>query len=86
MKRVSYAHLLALILLFSFYKTNAQSNIIGNLIRLGNIEVAQYVFPNRMKWNDANRTCLNLGQGWRLPVKYAVVDHAIAFFFYPFSC
>jgi hypothetical protein len=67
--RFSYACILALMLLFSFSKTNAQSSIIGNPIKIGNIEVAQYDFPNRMKWDDANRTCLNLGQGWRLPTK-----------------
>jgi hypothetical protein len=69
MKRVTYASLLALILIFSIKRANAQSSIIGNPIRLGNIEVAQYDFPNRMKWNDANRSCLNLGEGWRLPTK-----------------
>ena len=69
MKRFSNTCILALILLFSFSKTNAQSGIIGNPIKIGNIEVAQYDFPNRMKWDDANRTCLNLGEGWRLPTK-----------------
>ena len=69
MKRVTYASLLALILIFSIKRANAQSSIIGSPIRLGNIEVAQYDFPNRMKWNDANRSCLNLGEGWRLPTK-----------------
>ena len=69
MKRFSNTCILALILLFSFSKTNAQSGIIGNPIKIGNIEVTQYDFPNRMKWDDANRTCLNLGEGWRLPTK-----------------
>jgi hypothetical protein len=69
MKRVFYFCLSALILCFFFIKTSAQSNVIGTPIKIGNIEVAQYDFPNRMKWIDANRTCLNLGQGWRLPTK-----------------
>ena len=69
MKRFSYTCILALILLFSFSKSSAQSSIIGNPIKIGSIEVAQYDFPNRMKWDDANRTCLNLGEGWRLPTK-----------------
>jgi hypothetical protein len=67
MKRIAYSCLLTIF--FSFSKINAQSSIIGTPIKIGNIEVAQYDFPNRMKWNDANRTCLNLGQGWRLPTK-----------------
>jgi hypothetical protein len=50
MKRVTYASLLALILIFSIKRANAQSSIIGNPIRLGNIEVAQYDFPNRMSF------------------------------------
>ena len=69
MKRVSFSSLLVLIILFSFSKTIAQSSVIGNPIKIGNIEVAQHDFTYRMKWNDANQTCLNLGEGWRLPTK-----------------
>lgn len=69
MKRVFYTCLLALVSLLFFGKTNAQSNIIGNPIKIGNLQVTQFDFPNRMKWDDANRTCLNLGEGWRLPTK-----------------
>jgi hypothetical protein len=66
MKRVSFSSLLVLILLFFFSKTDAQSNIIGNPIKIGNIEVAQYDF-RKISWVDANNSCINLGDGWRLP-------------------
>ena len=69
MKTVFYSCLSALILCFFFIRTCAQSNVIGTPIKIGNIEVAQHDFPYRMKWNDANQTCLNLGEGWRLPTK-----------------
>jgi hypothetical protein len=66
MKRFSYTCIFALILFFSFSKSSAQSNIIGNPIKIGNIEVAQYDF-RKIPWVDANNSCINLGDGWRLP-------------------
>jgi hypothetical protein len=69
MKRFSYNCIFALILFFSFSKSSAQSNVIGNPIRIGNMEVAQYDFPDDMEWDEANRKCLNLREGWRLPTK-----------------
>ena len=44
-------------------------NIIGKPIKIGNIEIAQYDFPDRMNWNDAKKACARLGAGWRLPTK-----------------
>ena len=44
-------------------------NIIGKPIKIGNIEVAQYDFPDQMNWNDAKLACAKLGKGWRLPTK-----------------
>ncbi len=67
MKRLANTCILTLILLFFLGTANAQSNIIGNAIKIGNIEVAQYDFPDRMKWTDATTACNNLGFGWRLP-------------------
>ncbi len=69
MQRVACACLLALILFFSISNTIAQSSVIGNPIKIGNIEVAQYDFSNRMKWGDAINICSKLGNGWRLPTK-----------------
>jgi hypothetical protein len=42
-------------------------NIKGKPIKIGNIEVAQYDFPERMNWEDSKAACEKLGQGWRLP-------------------
>ena len=44
-------------------------NIIGVPIKIGNLEVAQYDFPNKMNWYEANRAFHKLGDGWRLPTK-----------------
>jgi formylglycine-generating enzyme required for sulfatase activity len=43
--------------------------MIGMPIKIGNIEVAQYDFPNQMNWVDAKKACESLGDGWRLPTK-----------------
>ena len=43
--------------------------IIGNPIKIENLEVAQHYFPNRMNWKDAKAACAKLGKGWRLPTK-----------------
>ena len=44
-------------------------NIIGVPIKIGNLEVAQYDFPNKMNWYEANKAFHKLGDGWRLPTK-----------------
>jgi len=41
--------------------------LIGIPIKFGNLEVAQYEFPNKMNWDDAKKACEALGYGWRLP-------------------
>jgi len=43
--------------------------IIGTPTKIGNLEVAQNDFPNRMEWNNAVKACSELGNGWRLPTK-----------------
>ena len=43
--------------------------VIGQPITLGNLEVAQYDFPNAMNWYNAKDACSILGNGWRLPTK-----------------
>jgi hypothetical protein len=43
--------------------------IIGNTIKIQNIEVAEKDFPKEMNWEDAKKECENLGSGWRLPTK-----------------
>jgi hypothetical protein len=48
---------------------NDYKNIIGKPIKIGNIEVAQYDFPEKMNWEDSKAACDKLGKGWRLPSK-----------------
>ena len=49
---------------------SAQSKIIGIPIRINNIEVSQFTFPNSMNWIDAIDACVALGSGWKLPSKH----------------
>ena len=48
----------------------SSKQIIGTPYRLSNIKVAQYDFPEKMSWYDAEKACADLGDGWRLPTKY----------------
>jgi hypothetical protein len=41
--------------------------IIGTPIKIGNLEIAQNDFPEEMDWDTAIQSCLDLGDGWRLP-------------------
>jgi len=51
-------------------KIEESSNpIIGNTIKIENIEVADKDFPDNMNWEDAQKACAALGNGWRLPTK-----------------
>jgi hypothetical protein len=43
--------------------------IIGKTIKIGNLLVAQYDFPDNLSWEDAKTACVSLGKGWRLPTK-----------------
>ena len=43
--------------------------IIGTTSIIGNLEIAQFDIPNRMKWEEAINACESLGNGWRLPTK-----------------
>jgi hypothetical protein len=44
-----------------------KKNIIGNSIKISNLEVAQNDFSKKMKWDDAKKASEALGEGWRLP-------------------
>jgi len=48
---------------------SANDKIIGDPIRIGKLEVAQFDFPEYMEWVDAIESCKALGSGWRLPTK-----------------
>jgi len=45
------------------------ASIIGKPIKIGNLEVAQNSFPNKLDWEDSKKACNDLGNGWRLPTK-----------------
>ena len=64
--------LLFIPMLFACYLCIGQTDsasIIGESINLGNLVVAQHVFPEGMSWDAAKRACKKLGRGWRLPTK-----------------
>jgi clan AA aspartic protease (TIGR02281 family) len=48
---------------------NPISPIIGNIITLGNLEIAEHDFSEKMTWDIAKAVCAALGAGWRLPTK-----------------
>ncbi len=48
---------------------NNPNSIIGNTIKIGNLEIAQYGFTNEMTWYVAMKACNDLGSGWRLPTQ-----------------
>jgi hypothetical protein len=39
------------------------------IVRIDNLEVAQFDFPDSMDWQNAKDACDALGDGWRLPTK-----------------
>lgn len=43
--------------------------IVGSPIKVGNLEVSQFDFPQKMNLADAKKSCTDLGFGWRLPTK-----------------
>ena len=44
-----------------------KNSTIGNSIKVGNLEIAQNDFPNKINWLEAKSACEKLGDGWRLP-------------------
>ena len=44
-------------------------DIIGNIVKLDNLEIAENDYPNKLKWVDAKTVCRNMRDGWRLPTK-----------------
>lgn len=51
------------------YTNPNRDNIIGESIKIENLEIAQFDIPNLSIWNESVIACLNLGEGWRLPTK-----------------
>ena len=50
-------------------QNSTSSSIIGNPIKVDNLEIAQNDFEYCMTWDDAKKACAALGDGWRLPTK-----------------
>lgn len=50
---------------------NTETNhpIIGKTIIIGNLEIAEQDFEEKMNWQDAKFACSSLGKDWRLPSK-----------------
>ncbi len=57
-----------LLVTYISFAQNAKE-IIGEPIKIGNLLVAEYDFPEAMNWDDAKKSCRALGNGWRLPTK-----------------
>ena len=59
---------------------SSATSIIDNPVKIGDLLVAQFDFPNKMNWENAKAACERLGNGWRLPTKdelqilYATID------------
>ena len=51
------------------------ASIIGKPIRIGNLEIAENKFPNRMNWYEAKKACADLGNDWRLPTKNEFISN-----------
>jgi hypothetical protein len=61
--------LLPLLLVACFCFAQDAKEIIGKPVKIGNLLVAEYDFPEVMNWDDAKKSCRALGNGWRLPTK-----------------
>jgi len=61
--------LLPLLMITCLSFAQNEKEIIGEPIKIGNLLVAEYDFPEEMKWDDAKSACRSLGKGWRLPTK-----------------
>ena len=49
--------------------SSSKNNIVGDAFKIGDLEVAQFDFHERMNWEDALKACKTLGDGWKLPSK-----------------
>jgi hypothetical protein len=50
-------------------KVTAQEYVVGQPVKLGNLEVAQFDYPRALDWWDARDACEALVEGWRLPTE-----------------
>ena len=61
--------LIPLLLINCLIMAQRSTETIGNPIRIGNLDIAQFDFPQRMNWHNAKKACAKLGKGWSLPTK-----------------
>lgn len=64
-----FVRLFIAILFLTTANESAEVYVVGEPIRIGNIEVAQFDFPRYLKMWEAKRACTLLGGKWRLPTK-----------------
>jgi hypothetical protein len=60
-------NLIILLLLFINNIATGQSSVIGKTNKIGNLEISQFDFPQKMNLYQAENACKSLGNGWRLP-------------------
>ena len=58
----------------SFSESPSENNIIGHPYKIGNLEIAEHEFQDRMNWLNATTACSDLGYGWRLPTIVELVQ------------
>ena len=61
--------LLPVLLVTFFCLAQDAKKIIGKPIKIDHLLFAQNDFPKAMNWDDANKACKALGEGWRLATK-----------------
>ncbi len=69
MKKVFLSVMCLIIVQSIFAQKSEYDSIIGTPIKIGNLLVAQYNFPEKMTWEHAQAACAKLGKGWRLPTQ-----------------
>ena len=66
-KSIKKLFFVPLLLIPCLIMAQTSTEILGNPIRIGKLEVAQFDFPQKMNWSDARKACAKLGDGWSLP-------------------
>lgn len=68
-KSIKKLLLIPLLLIHCLIMAQTSTETIGNPIKIGKFEVAQFDFPQKMNWSNAKKACAKLGKGWGLPTK-----------------
>jgi len=73
MKKYLFKILSVVILITSLILASCGNNPTANSIKIGNLEVAHDDLWVNMNWEDAKKSCIDLGEGWRLPSKEELI-------------